>query len=68
MIFAQFSLDTIASRERVRFLRIKLTSWDFSPHELSEDDLLRCVVIVFHDVLAMDGLEMLNVTEGKPYI
>jgi CheY-like chemotaxis protein len=57
-------LDERATRERRAHLRSKLTSWSFSPHALSEDDLLRCVEIVFLDVLSLDGLEMIHVTES----
>ncbi|RKP07104.1 hypothetical protein THASP1DRAFT_6424, partial [Thamnocephalis sphaerospora] len=56
-------LDEIAAQERRVHLRAKLLSWSFSPHALSEDDLLRCVEIVFMDVLSLDDLEMIHVSQ-----
>ncbi|KAI9599220.1 hypothetical protein BDF19DRAFT_382090 [Syncephalis fuscata] len=56
-------LDNNASQERQQFLYLQLNSWSFCPHDLSDDDLLRCVEIIFTKVMAMDGLEMIHATQ-----
>lgn len=54
-----------AAQERVKYLKKRLLSWDFHPHDLSEDDLMRCVVIVVREVMKLDGLGDLNIPERK---
>ncbi|KAG0309945.1 3',5'-cyclic-nucleotide phosphodiesterase [Dissophora globulifera] len=49
--------------ERVEELKIRLLSWDFHPHDLCEDDLMRCVVIVIEEVMKLDGLGDLNIPQ-----
>ncbi|ORX91225.1 HD-domain/PDEase-like protein [Basidiobolus meristosporus CBS 931.73] len=34
-----------------------LCNWEFCPYDLSEDDLLRCILIVFQDSLSIKGLK-----------
>jgi hypothetical protein len=58
-------LDTNAAQERRQFLCLQLHSWSFCPHDLSDDDLLRCVEIIFVKVMSMDGLETIHATQGK---
>lgn len=59
------SMSTLAAQERVKHLKKRLLSWDFHPHDLSENDLMRCVVIVVQEVMKLDGLGDLNIPERK---
>ncbi|KAF9100474.1 3',5'-cyclic-nucleotide phosphodiesterase [Mortierella sp. AM989] len=63
-LFLSFpSMNTHAAQERVDQLKNRLLSWDFHPHDLCEDDLMRCVVIVVQEVMKLDGLGDLNIPE-----
>ncbi|ORX88895.1 HD-domain/PDEase-like protein [Basidiobolus meristosporus CBS 931.73] len=55
-------LDTIASQERMSYLRQQYSDWDFCPYDYSEDDLLRCILIAFEDSLAVSGLQNVTVS------
>lgn len=56
-------------RERIMLLRGQVCSWHFSPHDLTEEDLLRCVALIFQDVLALDGLnDQLRISPSKFYL
>ncbi|ORZ28631.1 hypothetical protein BCR41DRAFT_752 [Lobosporangium transversale] len=57
------SMSSDAALERVEELKSRLLSWDFHPHDLCEDDLMRCVVIVIQEVMKLDGLGDLNIPE-----
>ncbi|KAG0253592.1 3',5'-cyclic-nucleotide phosphodiesterase, partial [Mortierella polycephala] len=57
------SMSTYAAKERVEHLKAKLLSWDFHPHDLCQDDLMRCVAIVLEEVMKLDGLGDLNIPE-----
>ncbi|KAG0002638.1 3',5'-cyclic-nucleotide phosphodiesterase [Entomortierella chlamydospora] len=57
------SMNTRAAQERIDELKGRLLSWDFHPHDLCEDDLMRCVVIVIQEVMKLDGLGDLNIPE-----
>ncbi|KAF9157672.1 3',5'-cyclic-nucleotide phosphodiesterase [Actinomortierella ambigua] len=57
------SMGTPAAVERVKHLRKRLLSWDFHPHDLCQEDLMRCVIIVFQEVMKLDGLGDLNIPE-----
>ncbi|KAI1321636.1 3',5'-cyclic-nucleotide phosphodiesterase [Mortierella claussenii] len=57
------SMSSNAAQERVEDLKLRLLSWDFHPHDLCEDDLMRCVVIVIQEVMKLDGLGDLNIPE-----
>ncbi|KAF9972429.1 3',5'-cyclic-nucleotide phosphodiesterase [Actinomortierella ambigua] len=57
------SMGSAAALERVKHLRKRLLSWDFHPHDLCQEDLMRCVVIVFEEVMKLDGLGDLNIPE-----
>ncbi|KAF9976187.1 3',5'-cyclic-nucleotide phosphodiesterase, partial [Modicella reniformis] len=57
------SMTSLAAQERVKHLKKRLLSWDFHPHDLSEDDLMRCVVVVVEEVMKLDGLGDLNIPE-----
>lgn len=48
-------------RDYIRQLKGRLCSWDFSPHELSDEDLLRCVALIFEDAMSLDGLDDLYI-------
>ncbi|KAK9721183.1 3',5'-cyclic-nucleotide phosphodiesterase [Basidiobolus ranarum] len=50
-------LDSASTEERVIALRGILSNWEFCPYDLSEDDLLRCILIIFQDSLSMKGLK-----------
>ncbi|KAK3843607.1 MAG: hypothetical protein J3R72DRAFT_105920 [Linnemannia gamsii] len=56
-------MSTIAAKERVDHLKKRLLSWDFHPHDLCQDDLMRCVVIVIQEVMKLDGLGDLNIPD-----
>ena len=58
-------MSTYAAKERVEYLKSKLLSWDFHPHDLCQDDLMRCVAIVLEEVMKLDGLGDLNIPERK---
>ncbi|KAK9763554.1 3',5'-cyclic-nucleotide phosphodiesterase [Basidiobolus ranarum] len=55
-------LDSIASQERMSYLRQQYSNWDFCPYDYSEDDLLRCILIAFEDSLAVPGLKNITVS------
>ncbi|KAF9203446.1 3',5'-cyclic-nucleotide phosphodiesterase, partial [Haplosporangium sp. Z 27] len=57
------SMSSRAAQERVEELKNRLLSWDFHPHDLCEEDLMRCVVIVIQEVMKLDGLGDLNIPE-----
>ncbi|KAF9900462.1 3',5'-cyclic-nucleotide phosphodiesterase [Linnemannia zychae] len=57
------SMSTNAAKERVDHLKKRLLSWDFHPHDLCQDDLMRCVVIVIQEVMKLDGLGDLNIPD-----
>ncbi|KAF9575346.1 3',5'-cyclic-nucleotide phosphodiesterase [Mortierella alpina] len=57
------SMSSYAAKERVDQLKDRLLSWDFHPHDLCQDDLMRCVVIVMEEVMKLDGLGDLNIPE-----
>ncbi|KAF9405053.1 3',5'-cyclic-nucleotide phosphodiesterase [Podila epigama] len=57
------SMSSHAAAERVAMLKKRLLSWDFHPHDLCQDDLMRCVVIVIQEVMKLDGLGDLNIPE-----
>ncbi|KAG0352544.1 3',5'-cyclic-nucleotide phosphodiesterase, partial [Podila minutissima] len=57
------SMSSQAAAERVAMLKKRLLSWDFHPHDLCQDDLMRCVVIVVQEVMKLDGLGDLNIPE-----
>ncbi|CAH1757318.1 8661_t:CDS:10, partial [Entrophospora sp. SA101] len=54
-------LDSASELERVNYLKKQLTNWEFDAQKLSEEDLLRCVVIIFEHVMDLDDLRQLNV-------
>lgn len=56
-------MSSQAAAERVAMLKKRLLSWDFHPHDLCQDDLMRCVVIVVQEVMKLDGLGDLNIPE-----
>ncbi|KAG0315060.1 3',5'-cyclic-nucleotide phosphodiesterase, partial [Podila horticola] len=57
------SMSSQAATERVAMLKKRLLSWDFHPHDLCQDDLMRCVVVVIQEVMKLDGLGDLNIPE-----
>ena len=52
------AMSTNGAQERVRELKTRLLSWDFHPHDLCEDDLMRCVVIVIQEVRSSKDSEI----------
>jgi hypothetical protein len=58
-------MSSAAAKERVDHLKRRLLSWDFHPHDLCQDDLMRCVVIVIQEVMKLDGLGDLNIPDRK---
>ncbi|RUO96910.1 hypothetical protein BC936DRAFT_141270 [Jimgerdemannia flammicorona] len=59
------SLDEAANTERTKFLKARISSWDFLPHEFAEEDLMRCVYLIFQQVLAMEELRDLGVSKDQ---
>ncbi|KAG0042687.1 3',5'-cyclic-nucleotide phosphodiesterase [Gryganskiella cystojenkinii] len=57
------SMSSLGAKERVVQLKKRLLSWDFHPHDLCEEDLMRCVVIVIQEVMKLEGLGDLNIPE-----
>ncbi|KAF9092736.1 3',5'-cyclic-nucleotide phosphodiesterase [Mortierella sp. AD031] len=57
------SMSSTSAKERVDQLKKRLLSWDFHPHDLCQDDLMRCVVIVIQEVMKLDGLGDLNIPD-----
>ncbi|KAF9580382.1 3',5'-cyclic-nucleotide phosphodiesterase [Lunasporangiospora selenospora] len=57
------SMSSYAAMERVVELKRRLLSWDFHPHDLCQDDLMRCVVVVIQEVMKLDGLGDLNIPD-----
>ncbi|CAG8571466.1 11358_t:CDS:10 [Funneliformis caledonium] len=55
-------LNSAAEIERTNQLKKMLTEWEFDSHNLSDDDLLRCVVIIFEHAMELDELKDLNVS------
>ncbi|CAG8506529.1 3896_t:CDS:10 [Cetraspora pellucida] len=58
-------LNQAAELERRNLLKKKLSEWDFNPHQLSEDDLLECVFIIFDHVMMIDDLKELCVPSDQ---
>ncbi|CAI2176859.1 10804_t:CDS:10 [Funneliformis geosporum] len=55
-------LSSAAELERTNHLKKILTVWEFDSHNLSEEDLLRCVVIIFEHAMELDEIKELNVS------
>jgi len=60
-------LNSAAEIERTNYLKKILTDWEFDSHQLSEDDLLRCVIIIFEHAMELDELKELNVSTGMKF-
>ncbi|CAG8520145.1 4692_t:CDS:10 [Paraglomus occultum] len=56
------SLDSAAALERMNYLKKQISEWEFPPPDLTDEDLLRCAVIMFEHVLSMDELSHLDVS------
>jgi len=59
------SLDSAAALERMNYLKKQISEWEFPPPDLTEEDLLRCAVIMFEHVLSTEELSHLDVSTGK---
>lgn len=59
-----FSFDD-SSSEHELYLKKKLCSWNFLPLDLTEQDLIHCVYLIFEQVLALPELHHLVLTKGK---
>ncbi|KAK9760252.1 3',5'-cyclic-nucleotide phosphodiesterase [Basidiobolus ranarum] len=53
-------LNSASDQERVLSLRRMLSSWEFCPYDLSEEDLLRCILIILQDSLVIKGLKNID--------
>lgn len=51
--------------ERAADLQHKISSWDFSPVDLSHDDLVHCSYLIFDQVLTLPELSHLSITQGE---
>jgi hypothetical protein len=58
-------LNSASEIERTNVLKKKLTDWEFDSHKLSDDDLMRCVVIIFEHAMELDELRELKISTGK---
>ncbi|KAL1915937.1 uncharacterized protein VTP21DRAFT_6325 [Calcarisporiella thermophila] len=47
-------LNSTATEERNLILKSRLCSWNFCTQDLSEEDLLRCVCLIFEQVLSLE--------------
>ncbi|CAG8450316.1 5024_t:CDS:10 [Dentiscutata heterogama] len=61
MMNIPFSPSQASELERRNVLKNKLSEWDFNPLSLDDDELLKCVFIIFDHVMSLDELKELNV-------
>ncbi|KAF0469187.1 HD-domain/PDEase-like protein [Gigaspora margarita] len=55
-------LSQASELERRNVLKNKLSEWDFNPHQLNDDELLKCVIIIFDHVMSLDELKEISVS------
>ncbi|CAG8493570.1 12724_t:CDS:10 [Ambispora leptoticha] len=53
---------SLYSAETLERLKKRLTKWDFQPSDLSDEDLMSCVVIIFEHVMKLEELAALNIS------
>jgi hypothetical protein len=51
--------------DREALFKRRLCSWDFLSLDMSEEELIHCVYLIFAQVLALPELHHLNLTRGK---
>ncbi|CAO3648729.1 unnamed protein product [Cunninghamella echinulata] len=61
------SFDMSISSEYTKVLQHKIDSWSFSPFELSHQDLIHCVILIFKTVLTCPELDHLIITQEQLY-
>ncbi|CAO3637512.1 unnamed protein product [Cunninghamella blakesleeana] len=61
------SFDMSISSEYTKVLQHKIDSWCFSPFELSHQDLIHCVILIFKTVLTCPELDHLIITQEQLY-
>ncbi|CAG8738523.1 5572_t:CDS:2, partial [Acaulospora morrowiae] len=61
-------LNPAAELEKTNSLKRKLSEWEFNAHELTEEDQLRCVVIIFEHVLEYNGLRVSTTNQLHQFI
>lgn len=52
------------SRKRSAELKSRISSWDFSPFGLNQQELIHCVYLVFEQVLTLPELKHLDIEKG----
>ncbi|KAL0096158.1 hypothetical protein J3Q64DRAFT_1706515 [Phycomyces blakesleeanus] len=55
------------SNERTVFLKQLISSWDFCPLDLEQNDLIYCVVLIFEQVFLLPELSQAPVTQAQLY-
>ncbi|ORY95956.1 hypothetical protein BCR43DRAFT_493863 [Syncephalastrum racemosum] len=53
--------------ERALALKHKVSSWDFSPFDLSHDDLIHCTCMIFEQVLLLPDLAYMSISQDQLY-
>ncbi|CAO3595350.1 unnamed protein product [Absidia cylindrospora] len=57
--------DMSLSSDDIQSLQEKVDDWNFSPFDLSHQELIHCVFLMFKPVLACHELDHLVITQGK---
>ncbi|KAG1006254.1 hypothetical protein G6F27_008478 [Rhizopus arrhizus] len=58
---------TSVSRERSSELQSRLRRWDFGPFDLTEQELIECVYLIFDQLLSLPELDQLNIKQDQLY-
>jgi hypothetical protein len=64
-IFKTLKFVFLPFSEHESYLKKKLCSWNFLPLDLTEQDLIHCVYLIFEQVLALPELHHLVLTRGN---
>ncbi|KAI8336114.1 hypothetical protein BC941DRAFT_56473 [Chlamydoabsidia padenii] len=59
--------DTLLSSDDAKRLQEKIDNWSFSPFDLTHQELIHCVVLIFKPVLACPELDHLVITQEQLY-
>lgn len=60
-----FSHSTILSCDLEASLKRRICSWDFLSLDMTDQELIHCVYLIFEQVLSLPELQHLNLTKGK---
>ncbi|KAI8074002.1 hypothetical protein BC940DRAFT_78359 [Gongronella butleri] len=61
------AIEMALSRDHRSWLQDKIDRWDFSPFDMSHQDLIHCVILMFKPLLACQDLECLLLTQEQLY-